>query len=176
MIPGQASKARQQSAAKLYEKVVVQSRQPALYLDFGIPDTVDGRFDSIILHASLVIHFLAHAGESGQSTAQELFDTMFRDFNHNLRHIGIGDMSIARHFRRMSEGFNGRLRSYADAFQVADEAQLQNAIFRNVYRGENEPQSKKLFTYAWRQFQHLSGIDPNKIIHSDFDFTEPVLE
>lgn len=143
-------------------------------MDYGIPDTLDGRFDAILLHASLVIHFLAQSRESGQSTAQELFDTMFRDFNHNLRHIGIGDLSMARHFRRMSEGFNGRLRAYTDAFQAADDAQLNQAIARNVYRSDDITlKVKTLSGYVWQQFRHLSGVDINKLHGGKFEFASP---
>ncbi|HCM83604.1 MAG TPA: ubiquinol-cytochrome C chaperone family protein [Alphaproteobacteria bacterium] len=177
MILGQANKRRRQTASQIYDVIVTQSRTPELYLYAGVPDTLDGRFDCIILHASMVIHFLADATESGQSMAQELFDTMFRDFTHNLRHIGIGDLSVARHFRRMSEGFNGRLRAYADAFQAKDEKQLSEALARNVFRTtEMSPHVKKLSDYVWLQFEHLSEIDIQKMKHGEFTFAAPSLE
>lgn len=176
MIPGQASKQGRQSAAQLYEAIVTAARSPVLYADYGIPDTIDGRFDAILLHASLVIHFLADVPESGQSVAQELFDTMFRDFNHNLRQIGIGDLSMARHFRRMSEGFNGRLQAYISALTDPQNDVLESAIARNVFRTESvSDQIKKLSRYMRNQYQHLAKIDPGRWLKGEIDFAAPEL-
>jgi cytochrome b pre-mRNA-processing protein 3 len=174
MILGQASKKTQPDAAALfYHEIVRQARSPMLYQNLGVPDTIDGRFDSIILHASLVIHFLVKQGESGQSAAQRLFDTMFRDFNHNLRQIGIGDLSMARHFRRMSEGFNGRLRSYENALNAQNNALLSAALARNIFRrddAENITGLSNMLQYVWRQFNHIADIPPEKLLAGGLAF------
>lgn len=176
MIPGQASKHQRRIATQLYEAIVEAARQPQLYADSGIPDTIDGRYDAILLHASLVIHFLADMPESGQSVAQELFDTMFRDFNHNLRQIGIGDLSMARHFRRMSEGFNGRLQAYISALADPQSNALESAIARNVFRTESvSDQIKKLSRYMHDQYEHLAKIDPGRWLNGKIDFATPEL-
>ena len=49
---------RKADARNLYEALVIQARTPAFYADHSVPDTVDGRFDMIILHVWIVLsHF-----------------------------------------------------------------------------------------------------------------------
>ena len=67
---------------------------PWLYQALGVPDTLDGRFDLIALHAFLLIHRLQDAPEPGPALAQAVFDAMFRDMDQNLREIGVGDLSV----------------------------------------------------------------------------------
>ena len=38
------------SIASLYGTIVAQARAAAFYQDFGVPDTVNGRFEMIVLH------------------------------------------------------------------------------------------------------------------------------
>ena len=163
-------RARHRKAQQLYAQIVAQSRQPFLYSDFGVPDTLDGRFDCILLHASMVIHALAIHGESGQILAQDLFDVMHQDFVDNLRQIGIGDLSIARHFRRMSEGFNGRLRAYNN-FAHLEEPDAVAVISRNIFREQDPhkcPHAKKLTIYAKELYQNLHILSYNQISSTPF--------
>ena len=39
-----------EQSRKLYEVIVAQARQPALYADLGVPDTINGRFEMVVLH------------------------------------------------------------------------------------------------------------------------------
>ena len=57
--------ARRKTIERLYGAIVAQARMPALYLDFGVPDTVEGRFDLLVLHMHLVNARLVEAGEAG---------------------------------------------------------------------------------------------------------------
>ena len=57
---------RADTIAALYGTIVAQARAPAFYLDYGVPDTVAGRLDMIILHAVLVLR--VPAADSGACT------------------------------------------------------------------------------------------------------------
>jgi cytochrome b pre-mRNA-processing protein 3 len=41
---------RRRNAQKIYGSIVALSRTPALYSDYGVPDTVEGRFEILVLH------------------------------------------------------------------------------------------------------------------------------
>ena len=49
-------------AREVYSLIVAKARQPFFYATLDVPDTVDGRFDMIALHAFLVIDRLATGG------------------------------------------------------------------------------------------------------------------
>ena len=54
-----------QRLADLYAALATQARAPVFYAELGVPDTVDGRFDLLVLHAWLVMHRLDAEPESG---------------------------------------------------------------------------------------------------------------
>jgi cytochrome b pre-mRNA-processing protein 3 len=125
-------------AAALYAAAVAQARAPAFYTALGVPDTLDGRFDLIVLHVHLLCRRLAREGEAGAAIAQALFDAMFKDMDRNLREMGVGDPSVPRRIRAMVEAYYGRVKAYEDAL-AADGARLAAAIARNVFGKPPQP-------------------------------------
>jgi cytochrome b pre-mRNA-processing protein 3 len=121
--------------AALYGVIVAQARNAQFYDDFGVPDTVLGRFDLIVLHTALALRRL-RAGEAAmQSLAQGVFDTFCRDMDHNLREMGISDQGVPRQMRRVGEAFYGRAQAYDAALAGRDDGALAQALARNVYAG-----------------------------------------
>lgn len=119
-------------ARRLYDQVVEQARSPSFYVDGGVPDTVDGRFEMVVLHAYLVIGRLMAGEDVAQRIAQYLFDTMITDMDRSLREMGIGDLSVGRKVKAMAEAYYGRSRAYDSALATSD-ADLSSALRRNVF-------------------------------------------
>ncbi len=122
------------AARTLYRAVVAQARLPVFYRDFGVPDTLDGRFDMVVLHAFLLLHRLKRDGEAQGPLGQALFDLMFADMDASLRELGVGDLSVGRKVKQMASGFYGRVAAYDEALSphAAPEA-LDRALRRNLY-------------------------------------------
>jgi cytochrome b pre-mRNA-processing protein 3 len=53
MIPPLFRRSPKPTIAALYGAVVAQARLPHFYQEYGVADTVLGRFDMIVLHAAL---------------------------------------------------------------------------------------------------------------------------
>ena len=121
---------------ELYGQAVAAAREPFLYLELSVPDTLDGRFDMIGLHVFLVIRRLTREPEPGPALAQALFDAMFADMDINLRELSVGDLSVGRKVRVMWEAFHGRSVAYTEALDRGDMEALEAALCRNVWRGE----------------------------------------
>ena len=104
-----------QDAAELaYRRVVEQARQPGFFTDAGVPDTIDGRFELISLHAFLYLQRLKRERPGSAALGQRFFDVMFLDFDRALREMGTGDLSVSREIKRMAEAFYGRIAAYED--------------------------------------------------------------
>jgi len=127
----------ERAAFQLYSAAVAAARDPYLYAMLGVPDTLDGRFDSIGLYVYLLIRHLGVVGEPGPALAQAVFDAMFSDMDINLREMGVGDMSVGKRNRAMWEAFHGRSAAYADAWEEPTE--LAAALARNLWRGSEPP-------------------------------------
>jgi cytochrome b pre-mRNA-processing protein 3 len=120
-------------AHSLYGAIVTQAREPVFYRDFGVADTVDGRFDLIVLHAFLVFEKLKPLGPDGAALAQGVVDLFFLDMDRSLREMGVGDLSVPKRIRTMGESFAGRSTAYHEATVKRDRGALAEAIGRNLY-------------------------------------------
>lgn len=125
---------RQRAVAfDLYGRIVAQARLERFYADWGVPDTRDGRFEMIGLHAALVMQRLRMEGAPGQELAQALFDLMFADMDHSLREIGVGDLSVGKYIKRMAQTFFARARALDGPLAAGDAAAVAAVLARNVY-------------------------------------------
>ncbi|MCE7998050.1 MAG: ubiquinol-cytochrome C chaperone [Rhodobiaceae bacterium] len=122
------------SAFLLYRNLVDQARSPQFYLNVGVPDTLDGRFDLIVLHMVVVIERLSAIGAPAKDLSQKLFDVMFDDMDQALREIGVGDLSVGKKVKTMARAFYGRLGAYDAAFQDGANEAVKAALKRNVFR------------------------------------------
>ena len=121
----------------LYGTIVAQARLPVFYRDYAVADTVNGRFDLIVLHLALVLDRLAQ-DTALQTIGQGIFDQFCRDMDDNLREMGIGDLKVPKEMRRMGEAFYGRSQAYLAAIPAAlgsdhDSRALIKALTRNLY-------------------------------------------
>jgi cytochrome b pre-mRNA-processing protein 3 len=122
----------QEPARRLYLTVVEQARRPEFYRDHGVPDTVDGRFDLIALHAFMVLHRLQRDHPDSADLAQALFDIMFLDMDQSLREMGVGDLGVGRRIKDMVRGLYGRVAAYQEGLAAPGRG-LQAALGRNLY-------------------------------------------
>ena len=142
-------------ALDLYVAAVAQARQPLFYVEYGVPDTVDGRFDLIILHVYLFLRQLNQlaltdggSAESVQAAqrAQLLFDVMFSDMDRSLREMGVSDISIGKRVKHMVKAFYGRAVAYDEGLMGPDTV-LRNALERNLF-GTVQPSQNQLAAMA----------------------------
>ena len=103
----------------VYAAIVAQSRQARFYADWGVPDTVTGRFDMICLHLALVLRHLRGPDKAVGEFSQQLFDLFFKDMDRSLRELGAGDLSVPKKIQKMGNIFFGLLHT-AQAFLPAE--------------------------------------------------------
>jgi cytochrome b pre-mRNA-processing protein 3 len=120
-------------AAALYARTADRARAAELFEECGIPDTLDGRFDALALHAALMIDRL-HREPDGEVLAQAFFDAMFRHLDLTLREIGVQDLGVGRRIKIMAEGFHGRALAYREAL-AGGPTPLGEVLRRNAYGG-----------------------------------------
>lgn len=116
----------------LYRQIAARARLPVLYTLYGVPDTVDGRFEMLCLHAYAVFHGLKGRGADADALSQTIYDAMFTDLDGSLREMGVADLGVGRRIKIMTEALNGRIQAYDRAFAAGGDA-LEQAVRRNVY-------------------------------------------
>jgi len=122
------------AARRLYDALVARARAPVFHTQFGVPDTLDGRFDLLAIHAFLVMEALKSQGSAGSKLGTELASVIFAGFDEALRELGVGDFGISRRMKAMASAFYGRLEAYGAA---DSQSALASALTRNLFRGED---------------------------------------
>jgi cytochrome b pre-mRNA-processing protein 3 len=141
--------------AALYAAIVAKGRAPHWYLEGAVPDTVDGRFDSIAAVLALVLLRLEEEAE-GAAPSTHLAERFVEDMDAQLREIGIGDIVVGKHIGRMMSMLGGRLGAYRAGLAEGDHGP---ALIRNLYRGaEPAPEALAHVTAALLAFREaLAG-------------------
>ncbi len=122
---------------RLHGEIVAAARDPVLFTHYGVADDLDGRFESVALHAALALRRLNRFASPGPQIAQDLADAVFRHFDVALREMGVGDMSVPKRMKSLAEAFLGRADAYDRALGEGHAA-LCAALARNVYAGRRE--------------------------------------
>lgn len=144
-------------AAALYRRTVERARAPQLFEACGIPDSLDGRFDALALHAALMIDRLRREPD-GEVLAQAYFDAMFRHLDLTLREIGVQDLGVGRRIKIMAEGFHGRALAYREA--LGSGQPLGEVLRRNAYGGRPPADAEpvvRLEAYVRAEADRLAG-------------------
>ncbi len=147
----------------LYEAIVREGRQIAWYEEGQVPDSIDGRFDMIAAIFSLVMIRLEKEPDRGQDIAW-LTEIFIADMDGQLRQIGIGEMVVGKHVGRMMGALGGRVGAYREALENG--ADLNDAILRNVFRGEKPDHTALSFLVERLSAYHtaLQGCESHGII------------
>ena len=160
---------------RLYGAIVAQARAPEFYTDYGVPDTIEGRYDMVVLHVYLVFRRLAEAGEAARARGQEMFDLFIEDMDASMRELGVGDLSVPRKMRAMAEGYYGRAGVYDAALLDAADDKLAAALLRNVYAGNGNAKAgaRRLARYVRHAEKRLAGTHAGEVENGAVAFPDP---
>lgn len=156
----------------IYGMIVTQVREPLFYRDLGVPDTVNGRFDLLVLHLWLVLRRLQPI-EGGAGLSQALFDHFCDDMDANLREMGVGDLTVPKRMQAFGEAFYGRTAAYDLALTDGHEA-LAQALCKNILNGEHIEKARLLAAYAEAAISALADLDAAAVLGGSWKFPSPV--
>lgn len=139
----------------VYAAIVAQSRQPKFYADWGVPDTVTGRFDMICLHMALLFGRLRKEGKPVSDFAQAVFDLFFKDMDRSLREMGAGDLAVPKKIQKMGNIFYGLMTNINEAMDRADRAEVEAVIRRNLFDGAEGTAAGELTAYLFDEAERL---------------------
>ncbi len=168
MILGRLFKAREKREKRLYEAIVAAARHVRLYEDMGVADTIDGRFEMIVLHLFLVLNRLK--GEGVEDLRQNLTDEFFADMDRSLRELGVSDVAVGKKVRKIAESYYGRVTAYDRALS-AGPAVLVEAIIRNIYPdGASQKSIRAMADYFSEAVKYLGATPLEQILLSELRF------
>ncbi|MFK7791606.1 MAG: ubiquinol-cytochrome C chaperone family protein [Devosiaceae bacterium] len=172
-----------------YQSVTDQSRQPVFFADWGVPDTMSGRFDMLIAHAILVFRRLKriegdHA-EEARARSQAFSDLLFKDLDRALRDTGVSDRKVPKRLKMLATAYLGRGQAFGEALDAGDQAALADALERNAggivfavdgveTADSDEPVadllSAKIAAYLQQADAHLNAQDDDTVLSGTLDW------
>jgi cytochrome b pre-mRNA-processing protein 3 len=161
--------------ASLYGMIVAQARAAPFYRSYGVPDTVNGRFEMIVLHAVLLLRRLESEPAALRRLGQGLFEQFCQDMDGSLREMGVGDLAVPRKMRKIGEAFYGRQAAYTAALAAPDLEPLAAALARNVFGSPpgNERGAARLASYVRAAAGRLAAQDGAAFGRAEVSFPNP---
>jgi cytochrome b pre-mRNA-processing protein 3 len=98
--------------ARCYARLAVQARRSEFYRWWGVPDTLDGRFELLALHAFLVFHRLKRQGEDARRFSRRLFEVMVTDIDRSVRGPRLPEDGTWVPVRALARACNRRIHAY----------------------------------------------------------------
>jgi len=154
---------RQDTISALYGTIVAQARLPCFYRDYAVPDTINGRFDLLVLHLAVVLDRLA-ADPKLRQLGQALFDWFCQDI-----------LSVPKEMQRIGEAFYGRAQAYRSALTASGQETLMGALKRNIYNGAPSMPAapRRLAAYMREAVGGVGAQDPAKLLAGTLHWPDP---
>jgi cytochrome b pre-mRNA-processing protein 3 len=162
----------------VYGAIVAQARSVAFYRDYGVPDTVAGRLDMIMLHLVLLLQRLGadhgHVPGAMPPVGRQLFERFCRDIDDNFREMGVGDLAVPKEMQRVAAAFYGRAKAYQTALAEAGAGPLEAAVSRNVFGAADPPLgARRLAAYMRQASRRLAEQEPAALARAELEFPDP---
>ncbi|EQB11583.1 ubiquinol-cytochrome C chaperone family protein [Novosphingobium lindaniclasticum] len=114
----------------LWHRVVEIAREKAWYAEYGVADTVAGRFDAVTLVLALVM-LRMERDRTLIEPSVHLTELFVDDMDGQLRQSGVGDLVVGKRMGKLMSVLGGRIGALREALPQ-DDAALAEVLVRNV--------------------------------------------
>jgi cytochrome b pre-mRNA-processing protein 3 len=168
-----ANRNRERIVSRVYAEIVAQARQPVFYSSLGVPDTVEHRYEMMVLHVFLLLHRFRDEDALAKDAAQEVCDRFFLEMDRAMREMGVGDLTVPKRMRKIAGLYAARAQSYADALAQDGNADLIAQLARHLV-GADEPPEKaaRLADYARETVRTLAAAPAMALIEQRVIFPD----
>lgn len=162
------------AGAKLYASAVKQARSPVFYRDFGVRDSMEGRFELFSLHVIFLIERLKGGGDAAAETSQAVFDSYVKGLDDAFREIGVADTAVGKKMKKLAGAFYGRLKTYDEAVaSLPDDAAARDFLARTAFEERGEGDVAALSAYVTKTRQALAVQPLETLLQGDVTWPNP---
>ena len=159
--------------SRIYSSVVAAGRQPALYANWGVPDTPIGRYEAIGLHMILFLHRTRGGSEALEQLAQDVLDEFFLELDHSIRELGVGDAGVPKRMKKLGKMFYGRMKPYWTALDDNNVENLSDAVIRNVSPENMDGlNGHAIATYMIKGAEQLAALTDEAVLRGELSFPQ----
>ena len=162
------------SPQQLYGSVMTQARSPEFFTNFGMPDTVIGRFDVLSLHIYLLARRFREEGSPlAMDLSQEVFDLYVYDVERALRELGIGDTSVPKKKKKMIRSFYGQIDDFDEAINIGDEQEISVKVHSRYLSETENANPQILTTYILKTEENLKEQSMKALLSGEVNWLSP---
>jgi len=162
------------AGGKLYASAVAQARSPVFYRDFGVRDSMEGRFELFSLHVIFLIERLKAQGEASAEVSQAVFDSYVKGLDDAFREIGVADTSVGKKMKKLAGAFYGRLKTYDESVaSLPDAASLTDFLARTAFEERGEGDVAALSAYVIKTREALADQSLEALLQGDVTWPNP---
>lgn len=150
----------------LWHHLVEIAREKPWYAQYGIADTVPGRFDAVTLVLSLVM-LRMERDDALRILAARLTELFVEDMDGQLRQSGVGDLVVGKRMGKLMMVLGGRMGALREALALSDPAAaLVPVLDRNVTLIENADK-QALATAVLSLARQIDATTPEALLAGD---------
>ena len=153
----------------LYKKILQTSYNNWFYKDLKVDDTIEGRFEIIVLHIFVLFKILDERNEENTFFKQKLLETFIEELDSTYREIGISDNTFAKKMKIAVQSIYGRIDSYNNQLDNID--LFSESLQRNIWPLEKGKikESKLLSNYVYDKINKYKNKGYKDIIQRPSD-------
>jgi cytochrome b pre-mRNA-processing protein 3 len=167
--------ARREAAEKIYDAIVAQSRAPIFYMRCGVPDTLFGRFDMLVIHMFIVLQNLRKlGGREGELLGRDVIEAFIREMDSMVRDLGVGDLQVPKEVGRIANVFFAQLTVYIDATEKRDPRALADAVRKSFQAADAKVRvaDVELTNYIIESIKQIGGMPLNLLLQGNIMFPD----
>lgn len=146
------------NAHEIYGSIVAMTRTPGLYSGIGVEDTLEKRFELLILHMFVVLCWLNGLQGNHEKLKQALVDCFFEDIETITRQAGVGDLAVPKKMRRLAAQYTARMEAYQAAVDSKGKKPMESLLSEIFFEGDPQQREKSgaLAGYLMTCEKHLA--------------------
>ena len=170
-----SARVRRQVARSLYGSSVTAARAAIFYAEWGVPDTLQGRFEMLALHVALILGRLSRAGEPGRRLRLAFTEAFVVDMDDSMRELTFGDLAVPREIKRATAALFDRHAAYLAALAGTPDMSLSDALASQLAYLEcgGGLKSCRLSDYVERCAQALDAQPAAQILAGRIEWPDP---
>jgi cytochrome b pre-mRNA-processing protein 3 len=141
---------------QLYGRLMAQARSREFYSEFGVSDSVMGRYDVLSLHVYLFARRLrAEDSEVSIALSQDVFDQFTADIERALRELGIGDTTVPKRKKAMIHSFYAQIDEFDPLIAKHDIELLSQRMQERFAKESSKVDGKAMSRYTLKLVEVL---------------------
>ena len=158
---------------KLYNKILLLSRNKFFYTELALSDTFQNRVSLIFMHIAIIFINMREKNDNifYKKFSQKLFDLTFHKIELNMRELGYGDTQVNKNMKLLIKNFYNILLVF-EKYKRKTPIEKKK-IFHNYLSLNNANKSSKnigLIEYFDKYQSFCLDLSPDKVLKGELNF------